>query len=101
MVTNNNRYRRKKLKVRTVIKEKEQQLLEFITIDVLKIEQQIYRDHDILTLPMTPIINSYFKKRYMLWELNHRRFLHHYGTVMEAMCHHQTLATYKSTSLSR
>ena len=48
-----------KSKVETSSKEKDQQLLDFITIDALKIEQQHTSNQDIITLPMTPIISSY------------------------------------------
>ena len=40
---------------------------------------------------MNPIINSYFNKHPMSWELIHCRLLHPSDSVMKAMCHHQTL----------
>ena len=45
-----------KLKVETTIRERDQRLLDFITIDVLQIEQQHSSDQYIISLPMTPII---------------------------------------------
>ena len=57
----------KKLKVETAVNERYQQLLDFITIDLLMIEQQHYSYKDIITLPITPIINSSFNKHLMLW----------------------------------
>ena len=57
----------KKLKFGTKVKERDQQLLHFITIDVIKFEQQKYPYHDIITLPMNPIINISFDKYPMSW----------------------------------
>ena len=54
-----------KLKVETTVKEIYQQLLEFVTIDVLKIEKQHTSSQYIITLPMTPIIDSSFNKHPM------------------------------------
>ena len=51
----------KKLKVETAVNERYQQLLDFITIDLFMIEQQHFSYKDIITLPITPIINSSFK----------------------------------------
>ena len=45
-----------KLKAETTVKEIDQKLLYFITIDVLNIEQQHPSSMDTITLPMTPII---------------------------------------------
>ena len=45
-----------KLKVEITAKERDQHLLEFITIDVLNIEQQHPSSQDIITLPMNPSI---------------------------------------------
>ena len=80
-----------KLKVETKVKERDQQLLEFIKIYVLKIEQQHPSGQEIITLPMTPIINSSFNKHPMPWELIHHHLLHPYDSVMKAMHRHQTL----------
>ena len=68
----------KKLKVGTTVKEIYQQLLDFITIYVLKIEQQHPSDQDIITWPMTTIINSYINKHPISWELVHSRLLQPY-----------------------
>ena len=57
----------KKLKFKTTVKARYQQLLDFIKIDVLNIEQQNSAYQTIITLPMTPIINSYFNKHPMSW----------------------------------
>ena len=80
-----------KLKVETTVKYRYQQLLDFITIDVLKIEQQHLPIQYIITLPMTPIINGSFNKQLMSSELIHHRIINHSESVLKAMCHHQTL----------
>ena len=54
-----------KFKVETSAKERDQNLLDFITIDILKLEHQHPSSQDIITLPMNPIINSYFNKQPM------------------------------------
>ena len=54
-----------KPKVETKVKERYHQLLDFITIYVFNIEQQHPSSQDIITLPMTPIINSSFNKHPM------------------------------------
>ena len=56
--------------------ERYQQLLNFIIIDILQIEQQHYSDQEIITPPITPIINSSFNKQPMSWELIHSCLLH-------------------------
>ena len=63
----------------------------FITIDILKLEQQYPSSQDIITLPMNSIINSYLNRQPTSWELIHHHLLHPYDSVMKAMCHHQTL----------
>ena len=73
----------KKLKGEITVKERDQQLLDLITIDVIKVEQQLSTDQEISTLPMTPIINSYLKKHPMSWELIHFRLLHPYVSVIK------------------
>ena len=50
-----------KLKFEITVKEIDQQLLYFINIDLLNIEQQNYSDQYIINLPITPIIKSYLK----------------------------------------
>ena len=60
-----------------------QQLLDFITIDVLKIEHQHYLDQDITTIPITLIINSYFNKHPKSWELIDFRLLYPSDSVMK------------------
>ena len=40
---------------------------------------------------MNPIINSYFKKHLMSWELIHFRLLHPYESATKSMYRHQTL----------
>ena len=64
------------LKVEISAKERYQQLLNFTTIGVLKFEQQIPSSQEIITLPMTPIINSSFNKHTM---------------PIKAMCLHKNL----------
>ena len=54
-----NTYKGKKLKFETTVKQIYQKLLNFITIYILKIEHQNHSDQEIITIPMTPIINSY------------------------------------------
>ena len=49
-----------KLKVKTTVKERDQQLFDFITIDVLTIEQKHPSSQYIITLTMDLIINTYF-----------------------------------------
>ena len=44
-----------------------------------------------ITLPMTPIINSSFNKHPMSWDLIHCRLLHPSDSVMKSMCRHQTI----------
>ena len=52
----------KKLKVEAPVKERDQQLLDLIKMDVLKIEQQIFSVQDNINIPMTTIINISFNK---------------------------------------
>ena len=54
-----------KFKVETSTKERDQQLLDFITIDILKLEQQHNSSEEIINLSVNPIINSSFKKHPM------------------------------------
>ena len=80
-----------KVKVETSVKKRDQRLLEFITIDVINIEQQHNSSWGIITLTTTPIIRSSFNKNAMSWELIHCRLPHPSDIVMKAMCCHQTL----------
>ena len=80
-----------KIKFETKVKERYQQLLYFITINVLKIEQQHPSGKDIIILPMTPIKNIYLNKHIMSLEIIHCRLLHSYDSVMKSMFRHQTL----------
>ena len=82
---------RNKIQVETPAKERYQQLLDFITIDILKLEWQYPSSQYIITLPMTPIINISINKHPMSWELVHFRLLHPFYSVVKSMCHHQTL----------
>ena len=63
----------------------------FVTIDSLKIEQQHPSGQEIITLPTTPIINSYFNKHPMSWELIHCRILQPYDSFIKAMFRPQPL----------
>ena len=54
-----------KFKVETPYKERYQQLLEFITVDILKLEDQHPSSQETTTIPMNTIINSSFKKYLM------------------------------------
>ena len=56
-----------KLKVETTSKERGQQSLDFIIIDVIKIKYQRPSSRYIITLPITPIINSSFNKHPISW----------------------------------
>ena len=81
----------KKLKVETTVNEIYQQLLDLVTIDSIKIEQQHYSYQYIITLLMNPIINSSFKKYPMSWEIIHCRLSHPSDSVKKSTCCHQTL----------
>ena len=54
-----------KFKVETSAKERDKQLLDIITIAILKLEHQHTSSQDIITIPMNPIIHSYFNKQPM------------------------------------
>ena len=58
---------------------------------ILKLEQQHPSIQDIITLPIDPIINGYFNKHPMSWEIIRRRLLHPSDSIMKAMFRHQTL----------
>ena len=79
------------LKVETTVKDIDQPLLGFVTIDVLNIKQHYPSSQYIITLPMTPIINISFNKTPISWELIHHRLLHRSYSVMKAMYCHKTL----------
>ena len=64
-----------KLKVGTKVKERDHKLLDFITIEIVKVSQQKFSEQDIIILPVTPIINISFNKYTMSWELNNNRQL--------------------------
>ena len=55
-----------KFKVETSAKERDQQLLDFITICILKLEQQQPSSQGIINIPMNPTTNSYFNKYLMI-----------------------------------
>ena len=67
------------------------QLLDFITIDILKLEQQHKSSEDIINLSMNPIINTSFNRHLMSWDIIHHRLLHPSESVMKTICCHQTL----------
>ena len=73
-------------KVETSAKERDQQLLDFITIDVLKIENKHSSSQYIIPLPTTPITNSSFKKHPMSWELIHLRIIHPSDSFTKEIC---------------
>ena len=79
------------LKIESIVEEIHQKLLDFITIDVPKIEQQYISSQDIINLPMNPIINSFFNKQSMSWELFHCRLLEPLEIFMKEMCRNQNL----------
>ena len=64
-----------KFKFETSVKERYQQLLDFITIDIINLEQQYYSNKKIITLPMNQITNSYSSKHPMSWEFIHRNLV--------------------------
>ena len=72
-----------KLKVDTTLNDRDQQLLNLITIDVLKIEHKNPSSQYIINIPMTLIINSSFKKHPISWELINFRLLHTSDSVMK------------------
>ena len=80
-----------KFKVETSDKKIDQQLLDFITIDILTLEQQHTSGQDIITLSINPIINSSFNTQPISWELIHFCLLHPSYSVMKAICRHQNL----------
>ena len=80
-----------KFKVETSSKERYQQLLEFIIIDIIKLEQQHNSGQDIINIYTNPIINSSFNKHLMSWDIIHLHLLHPYEGVMKEMCRHQTI----------
>ena len=51
-----------KIKVETEVKERYQKLIDVITIETIKVEQQKSSDQDIITFPMNTIINISFNK---------------------------------------
>ena len=90
MVTNDHQYRCK-IKSWKSAKERDQKLLDFITIDILKLEQQHNSSEDIINLSMNPIINTSFNRHLMSWDIIHHRLLHPSESVMKTICCHQTL----------
>ena len=84
-------YKGRKFKVETSSKERDQRLVEFITIDILKLEHQNLSSEDNINIPMNPTINSSFNKHPMPLETINFRLLHPYDSVMKAMFRHQTL----------
>ena len=80
-----------KLKTETSSKERYQQLLDFITIDLLNIEHQHPSSQYIITIQMTPIINSYFNKHPMSRQLIHFCLIHPSESVMKSIFCHQRL----------
>ena len=72
-----------KFKVEASDKERDQKLLESITIDILKLEQKNSSSQYITNLTINPTINSYFNKHPISWELIHPRLFHPSGSVMK------------------
>ena len=54
-------------KVETSAKERDQQILDFNTIDIIKLEYQQTSSQDIMNLPMNPKINIFLNKQPMSW----------------------------------
>ena len=65
-------------------------LLDFITIDIIKTEQQS-PEQDIITFTMDQIINISFRKHPISWERIFHHILYPYDSVIKGMFHHQTL----------
>ena len=65
--------------------------MDFITIDVIKVEQQHSSEHYIITLAMTPIVKISLNKHPMSWEHINRRLIHPSDSVIKSMYHHQNL----------
>ena len=80
-----------KFKVETSAKERDQQLLDFITIDILKLEPQHTSSQEIITLPMNKTINIYLNKYPVLWKIINFRLLQPSDSFMKSMCRHQNL----------
>ena len=80
-----------KLKFETTVKERDKTLLDFITIDLLKVGHKYPSGQDIITLTMTPIINIFSIKKIMSWELIHRCLLHPSDSGIKEIFRHQTL----------
>ena len=74
-----------KFKVETSANKRYQQLLELITIDILKREQQHPSVQDIINITMNPIIKSSLEKQPMSWEIIHCHLLHPYDSAIKAM----------------
>ena len=74
-----------KFKVEASDKERDQQLLDFITIDILRLEQQKLSGQYIMTLPMNLTINSSFKKHPMSWDIIHCRLIQLSDIVIKSM----------------
>ena len=72
-----------KFKVETSAKERDQQLLDFITIYILKLGHQHSLSQDIIILSMNRIINISFNKNTMSWYLIHRHLLYPYYSVIK------------------
>ena len=79
------------MKVETSAKERYQQLLDFINIDILKLEQQHNYSEEIINIYTNTINNSSFNKHTISWELIHFCLLHPSDSVMKVMCRHKTL----------
>ena len=57
--------------------------MNFITIELIKVEQQIYIEQDIITWPMNKILNISFNKHPMSQEFIHCHILHPSDSVMK------------------
>ena len=78
-----------KLKVETSSKERDQLLLYFINIDIIKLKHKYPSSQDIITLPTNPVINIYFSEHPISWELIRCSILHTSDSVMKAMWRHK------------
>ena len=76
------------LKVGTETKERYQKILDFITIETIKFEQQKSPEDDIITLPMDPIFNRSFNKNTMKWKIIHLHLINPYNQTITVLQRH-------------
>ena len=65
--------------------------MDFVTIDILKLEQQYNSSEEIINLSMNLITNRSFKNHPISWETIQLHLIHPSESVMKAMFCHQNL----------